>query len=175
MPVRDIEAFGAPRENPPRVLVNRGANGIDGVVSSALGVALASGPTVALVGDLAFLHDVSALVGVDVERPPLTIVVADNGGGGIFSFLPPATALDPPAFERLFGTPQLNDVLEVAAGFGWTVDDVPESSDGRALADAMQRSFDRGGGTVIRVGLPDRTWNVDIHNRLGAAVGSALR
>ncbi len=96
MPVRDVEAFAPPWSSPPRVLANRGANGIDGVVSTALGVALGRGrPTVALVGDLAFLHDCSALVRSPGADMPCTIVVADNGGGGIFSFLPPASALDP--------------------------------------------------------------------------------
>ena len=77
----------------------------------------------ALVGDLAFLHDVSALVRAEGLTAPLTVVVADNGGGGIFSFLDPASALDADAFDALFGTPQTADVAAVAAGFGWPVDE----------------------------------------------------
>ena len=174
MPVRDVEAFGAPRDDPPRVLANRGANGIDGVVSTALGVSLAAGPTVALVGDLAFLHDVSALVRGGTVASPLIVVVADNGGGGIFSFLPPATALDVPVFERIFGTPQVSDVASVAAGFGWTVEEIDPQSGSSALADALERATARGDGTVIRVGLPDRGTNVDLHARLNAAIVTAL-
>ncbi len=131
MPVRDVEAFAAPRAAPPRVLANRGANGIDGVVSTAIGVSLGGpGPVVALVGDLAFLHDASALVGAGGAAPACTVVVADNGGGGIFSFLPQAGILDGGTFESLFGTPQAPDVAAVAAGFGLEVDDV---ADGTAL------------------------------------------
>jgi 2-succinyl-5-enolpyruvyl-6-hydroxy-3-cyclohexene-1-carboxylate synthase len=170
MPVRDVEAFGAPRADPPRVLVNRGANGIDGVVSTAVGVALAAGPTVALVGDLAFLHDVSALVDLGGESVPLTVVVADNGGGGIFSFLPPATALDPPMFERLFGTPPSADVAAVAAGFGWEVEEVDGTTDRHGLDRALERARVRGGHTVVRVHLPDRAANVAAHERINAAV-----
>lgn len=174
MPVRDVEAFGATRTDPVHVYANRGANGIDGVVSTALGVAMASGPTVALVGDLAFLHDVSALVGPRGEAAPLTVVVADNGGGGIFSFLPPAAALDPDAFEALFGTPQSADVLAVAGGFGWVVEEIGPDAAPDALAGALARSADRGGRTVIRVVLPDRAANVAAHDRLNAAVVAAV-
>ena len=173
MPVRDVEAFGAPRTDPPRVFANRGANGIDGVVSTALGVALASGPTVALVGDLAFLHDVSALVGPAEQDAPLTVVVADNGGGGIFSFLPPAAQLDPARFERLFGTPQAADVAAVAAGFGWAVEELAPDAGPGALGDALARSAARGGRTVVRLRLPDRAANVAAHDRINAAVVAA--
>ena len=105
MPVRDLEAFAVPRRRPPRVVANRGANGIDGVVSTALGVALASaGPTVALVGDLAFLHDASALVRAG-PSPPLVVVVADNRGGGIFSFLEASAVMDRPSLRGLLRHP----------------------------------------------------------------------
>ncbi len=172
MPVRDVEAFGS--RTLARVLANRGANGIDGVVSTALGVALASGPTVALVGDLAFLHDVSALVAPEGQDPPLTVVVADNDGGGIFSFLAPATRLGRDTFERLYGTPQTADVGAVAAGFGWAVEEVEERSGPGTLADALGRARSRGGRTVVRVRLPDRSANVAEHDAVNAAVVTAV-
>jgi 2-succinyl-5-enolpyruvyl-6-hydroxy-3-cyclohexene-1-carboxylate synthase len=172
MPVRDLEAFGAPRSRPLTTLANRGANGIDGVVSTALGVAMASeGPTVALVGDLAYLHDVSALVRTERFSPDLTVVVADNGGGGIFSFLAPASALDGPTFDTLFGTPQASDVAEVAAGLGWPVDDVSDPEEFDAALDARLAS---GGLSVIRVRLPERADNVDRHGQINAAIVAAV-
>jgi len=174
MPIRDVEAFGAPRSDPPPVFANRGANGIDGVVSTALGVALSAGPTVCLVGDLAFLHDVSALVGPVDQGAPLTVVVADNGGGGIFSFLPPATSLDVDTFEHLFGTPQSAEVAAVAAGFGWAVEVIAGSWDAEALGGALGRASDRGGRTVVVVRLPDRTANVSAHDRANAAIVAAV-
>ena len=174
MPIRDLEAFGEPRLDPPRVLANRGANGIDGVVSTALGVAMASGSTVALVGDLAFFHDVSALVrGVGYD-PPCTLVVADNGGGGIFSFLPQAAILDPSTFEALFGTPQSSDVAKVAAGFGLAVDEIGPDDGPGALVEALRRRIAAGGLAVIRVRLPDRSANVEIHAEINRTVVRAV-
>jgi 2-succinyl-5-enolpyruvyl-6-hydroxy-3-cyclohexene-1-carboxylate synthase len=171
MPVRDLESFALPRHRPPRVLANRGANGIDGVVSTSLGVAIQSaGPVVALVGDLAFLHDSSALVRGEGSAGNLTVVVADNDGGGIFSFLDPARSLDGEAFERLFGTPQHADVAAVARGFGWPVDDLAAGADGAAFDAALDRCLSVEGGSVIRVGLPGRTENVAIHDRINAAI-----
>jgi 2-succinyl-5-enolpyruvyl-6-hydroxy-3-cyclohexene-1-carboxylate synthase len=175
MPVRDVEAFAAPRSQPPRVLANRGANGIDGVVSTALGVALGTpGPTVLLVGDLAFLHDVSALVGAGGFTAPLTVVVADNGGGGIFSFLETARALDPGPFDTLFGTPQSADPAAVAAACGWPVDDVGADARGPVFEDALDRRLDAGGLSVIRVRLPGRPENVAVHQRVNEAVADAI-
>ena len=175
MPVRDVEAFAVPRSRPPRVLSNRGANGIDGVVSTALGVAIgAPGPVVALVGDLAFLHDVSALVGSEGSDIPLIVVVADNGGGGIFSFLDPAAALDAATFDQLFGTPQSPDVAAVAAGFGWPVDDVDGGADPAGLVEALDRRLAGGGSSVIRVRLPCRSENVAVHHLLNAAIVDAI-
>lgn len=171
MPVRDVEAFGSPRNDPPRVLANRGANGIDGVVSTALGVAMATGPTVAFVGDLAFLHDVSGLVGPPGERPALTVVVADNAGGGIFSFLPQAAQLPPERFERLFGTPQSADPAAVARGFGWDVVEI-EGAGWTGALDAALGPVE--GGRVIVVRLPDRPANVAAHDRVNAAIVEAV-
>ncbi len=178
MPVRDVECFAGPRVHPLRVLANRGANGIDGVVSTALGVALAGGPgggpTVALVGDLAFLHDSSALVGPEGADADLTVVVADNHGGGIFSFLPPAGALDPGTFDTLFGTPQGPDPAAVAAGFGWPVEDVGPESGPDGLEEALERRLGAGGQAVIRVRLPSREANVEHHRRINVAIVRAV-
>jgi 2-succinyl-5-enolpyruvyl-6-hydroxy-3-cyclohexene-1-carboxylate synthase len=172
MPVRDVEAFAPPRSSPPWVLANRGANGIDGVVSTSLGVALGSGqPTVALVGDLAFLHDCSALVRSPGIDPRCTIVVADNGGGGIFSFLPPASALDASTFEDLFGTPQATDVAAVAAGFGLSVTDV---GDVGSAVSAVGQTVESGGLSVVRVRLPGRDENVEGHRRVNQSVVTAV-
>jgi 2-succinyl-5-enolpyruvyl-6-hydroxy-3-cyclohexene-1-carboxylate synthase len=145
------------------------------VVSTALGVAVAgSDPTVALVGDLAFLHDISALVRVDGDETDVTVVVADNGGGGIFSFLDPASALDPATFERLFATPPDTDIAAVAAGLGWPVQDVGPDGGTSDLEDALDRGVGAGGPSVIRVRLPGRAENVLHHERVNAAVVRAV-
>jgi 2-succinyl-5-enolpyruvyl-6-hydroxy-3-cyclohexene-1-carboxylate synthase len=175
MPIRDIESFAGPRDRPPRVLANRGANGIDGVVSTAIGAALAGpGPTVALVGDLAFLHDVSALVGAEGVDMDLTVVVADNRGGGIFSFLDPASTLDRETFDTLFATPQAADPASVAAGFGWPVDDVGPEAGPAGLVEALARRVGRGSRSVIRVQLPSRAANVARHDDVTAAIVEAI-
>ncbi|HZQ28660.1 MAG TPA: 2-succinyl-5-enolpyruvyl-6-hydroxy-3-cyclohexene-1-carboxylic-acid synthase [Acidimicrobiales bacterium] len=164
MPVRDVEWYARPRDG-VRVLANRGANGIDGVLSTALGVAAgAGGPTFALVGDLAFVHDVGAL-GLAARRPDLacTFVVVDNDGGGIFSFLPQARALAAERFEALFGTPHGLDLAAVAGGFGLPVVPLDE-----ALAAAASP-----GPRVVHV-RTDRAANVAVHDELHAAVAAAL-
>jgi 2-succinyl-5-enolpyruvyl-6-hydroxy-3-cyclohexene-1-carboxylate synthase len=172
MPVRDLEWYGPATDDPPRVLANRGANGIDGVVSTALGVASCSaGPVVAVVGDLAFLHDVSAWVGALPRDPGLTVVVVDNGGGGIFSFLPQRDSLDRETFEQLFGTPQAPEIAAVARGFGVEVKEVSAVTD---LGGAIRDATSSGTTSVLRVVVPGRDANVGHHDALNSLIAGRV-
>ncbi len=118
-PVRDLSVAPAPRDG-VRLLANRGAAGIDGTVSTAIGAALAHpGPTVAYLGDLTFLHDLTGLVvGPHEPRPDLTIVVSNNDGGGIFGILESGLPQHGDAFERVFGTPHGADLAALVRGAG---------------------------------------------------------
>jgi 2-succinyl-5-enolpyruvyl-6-hydroxy-3-cyclohexene-1-carboxylate synthase len=165
MPVRDVEWFGGPSAT--AVLSNRGANGIDGVIATAIGAAAYSSvPTVVLVGDVAFCHDQSSLTALARRGVPLTIVVVDNDGGGIFSFLPQATSLAADRFEQLFGTPHGTDVVAVARAHGLSAADVSTVAEMRAaVADAAVQ--------VVRV-RSDRGRNVADHDDLYRAVAAAI-
>jgi 2-succinyl-5-enolpyruvyl-6-hydroxy-3-cyclohexene-1-carboxylate synthase len=149
-------------------VANRGANGIDGVISTAVGVALAGGPTVALVGDLAFLHDTNALLGAAQREVSLTVVVVDNDGGGIFSFLPQAAELSGDEFEQLFGTPHGLDLMAVARAHGVDAAEVTSLADLRAAVAEPAR------GIRVRVVRTDRQANVAAHQRLYDLVAEAL-
>jgi 2-succinyl-5-enolpyruvyl-6-hydroxy-3-cyclohexene-1-carboxylate synthase len=113
MPVRDLEYFAPVRADGPRVLANRGANGIDGTLSTALGVAQAGAPTVLLTGDLALLHDTNGFLVSAKLRGSLTVVLINNDGGGIFGHLPVAK-FNPP-FEEYWATPQRVDFAKLCA------------------------------------------------------------
>ncbi len=172
MPIRDLEWYAEATPRPPRVLANRGANGIDGVVSTALGVAASGGGsgqgarTVALLGDLTFLHDVSGLV--NLPESDCTFVVLDNGGGGIFSFLPQATSVESGMFEQLFGTPPTSDIGAVARGFGLSVHDVADLSQ-------LESALAAPTPALVRVKVPDRAQNVALHDAINQAVRLALQ
>lgn len=169
MPIRDVDAFAPEPANAVRVLANRGLNGIDGNLSTALGLAAASGaPTVALVGDLAFLHDLGALVHARRAGLALTVVVVNNDGGGIFNFLPIAGST--PRFEALFGTPHATD-LSHAAALGGARFSRAETPSG--LAAALEDAG-RPGLHVVEARVVDRATNVEVHHALGAAVARAL-
>jgi 2-succinyl-5-enolpyruvyl-6-hydroxy-3-cyclohexene-1-carboxylate synthase len=169
MPVRDVEWYGVP----PRgvsVFSNRGANGIDGVLSTAVGMAVSDrAPTVALLGDLAFAYDAGALLWAPSRDVCLTVVVVDNDGGGIFSFLPQASAYDSSTFERYWGTPHGIDLSSLAAAYGADVVRV----DGRGELESLVGDAAKPG---VRVGIVQcaRAGNVAAHERLNTAVANAV-
>lgn len=118
MPIRDQETFLAPSDTDVLFLSNRGANGIDGLVSSGIGAARASGrPTTIVTGDLGLLHDIGGLAALREVETPVRIVAIDNDGGGIFHFLPQEAAMDSDEFEALLGTPRGVDAAKAAALF----------------------------------------------------------
>jgi 2-succinyl-5-enolpyruvyl-6-hydroxy-3-cyclohexene-1-carboxylate synthase len=166
MPIRDQESFLPAAETDALFLCNRGANGIDGLISSGIGAAHASGrPTTIVTGDLGLLHDLGGLAALLEVETPVRIVVIDNDGGGIFHFLPQEAALPSEEFEALLGTPRGVDVAKAAALF-----DLPhrrlESLDD--LPDAL--AADTG---LIEV-KTDRQANANLHRRLAARVTAVL-
>ncbi len=170
MPVRDLEWYAPRRPQPPRVVANRGANGIDGVVSTAVGVALATPATTwLLIGDLASLHDATGLQQAARRAVRLRIVVLDNDGGGIFSFLPQRSSVDGAVFEQLFGTPHGIDLTAFLAVHG--VEVVAHRGDVAASIAALLASD----APVAALVVPsDRDGNVALHERIHAAVAAAV-
>ncbi|MCX7621019.1 MAG: 2-succinyl-5-enolpyruvyl-6-hydroxy-3-cyclohexene-1-carboxylic-acid synthase [Acidimicrobiales bacterium] len=171
MPIRDVEWYSAPRAE-LTVYSNRGANGIDGVVSTAVGVALATGgPTVALVGDLAFVHDTNALVASGSRTLDLVVFVVDNGGCGIFEFLPQSRMLDRNLYEQLFMTPHRTDLRKVAEAHHARYVEVGEVT---AIGPTLKAALATGGVHVL-VAHTDARANVALHQRLNDAVAASLR
>ena len=166
MPVRDVETFAPLRDDAPRVLSNRGANGIDGLVSTAYGVAATRlGPVVLLLGDVALAHDVGGLLAGSRLGIPLTIVVLNNGGGGIFDFLPVATQTD--VFEEHVATPTGLDIARMAALY---------RAEHRTVGtvDELRAGLESSLGTTILEVRTDRAENVTLHRRIWDAVAAAV-
>jgi 2-succinyl-5-enolpyruvyl-6-hydroxy-3-cyclohexene-1-carboxylate synthase len=182
MPVRDIESFWPVREDPPRVLCNRGANGIDGTVSGAFGaLAAGAGPVVLLIGDVALAHDAGGLLAARRLGLPLTIVAIENRGGGIFDFLPvagselgrerpPLSEADEDLYTRHIATPTGLSLERLADAYGIGHERV---SDVRGFRMALERALASGAAGIIEVG-GDRAANVEVHRRAAAAVASAV-
>lgn len=116
MPIRDLDSFFFSNKKGIRVMGNRGANGIDGIVSTALGVATVSQPLYLVLGDLTFFHDLNGLLAAKLFKLNITVLLINNNGGGIFSFLPQAE--HPKHFEMLFGTPLELDFRHVIEMYG---------------------------------------------------------
>ena len=173
MPVRDLDAFAGPRDGPLQVYGNRGVSGIDGIVSTAFGVASRHrGPTVCVLGDIAFFHDQNGLLWSREKDAPVVFVLIDNDGGAIFHMLPVAGT--EPHFTEYFATPHGLDFRHVAElhGVGWA--DVAID----ALDGALREAMEEGRTTILRVGS-DRASNharhVEVRRAVAAAAREALR
>jgi 2-succinyl-5-enolpyruvyl-6-hydroxy-3-cyclohexene-1-carboxylate synthase len=165
MPIRDVETFFPARPDPPRVLSNRGANGIDGTVSTAFGVAAAAdGPVVLLIGDVALAHDVGGLLAARRLGLQLKIVLLDNDGGGIFDFLPVARAGE--AYERHVATPHGLDFAHAAALYGLAHEPVQTAAE-------LHAALAADGPALIHV-RTDRAENVALHRRVWEVVRAAV-
>ncbi len=165
MPIRDAETFWPASDEPPRALAHRGANGIDGTVSAALGVAAAGSRVVCHLGDVALAHDVGALVSVRRLELEPTFVVVDNGGGAVFDFL--AIAGEDDVYEEHIATPPGVDVPAVAEAFGLAYS---APSD----LESLRFALDADGPQIVHV-RTDRAENVALHRGVWEAVAAAVR
>jgi 2-succinyl-5-enolpyruvyl-6-hydroxy-3-cyclohexene-1-carboxylate synthase len=170
MPVRDLDAFGHPRREPLLVLGNRGASGIDGIVSTAFGVASSrpDSPTICVLGDLALFHDQNGLLWSREADARVVFVLVDNDGGGIFHALP--IAEHEPDFTSYFATPHGLDLAKAAALHGIELDDVLVPELRAALAGAI-----RAGRTAVLRVKSDRAHNRRRHAQVAAAVAESVR
>ena len=169
MPVRDMDAFFPASNRDIRLMANRGAGGIDGVVSSALGAsAVSAGPLVLVIGDLSFFHDSNGLLAAKQHDLDATVVLLNNDGGGIFSFLPQAEQQE--YFETLFGTPHGLDPRPIAELYGAGFESVASWDQFRQ---ALRTGISRKGLSIIEVPT-ERSRNVELHRRIWRSVSGAL-
>jgi 2-succinyl-5-enolpyruvyl-6-hydroxy-3-cyclohexene-1-carboxylate synthase len=167
MPIRDVEWFAGVLGD-RFVVANRGANGIDGVLATGIGVAIdRGGPVGVVVGDVALLHDSSSLAGLAARGLDIRILVVDNDGGGIFHHLPQATTVDADLFEKIYGTPHGTDFAALGRAHGLTTCVADDHDELRRAASTAGPSL-----TIVRT---DRNGDVAGHRRLHATVAEALR
>ncbi|AZV44833.1 2-succinyl-5-enolpyruvyl-6-hydroxy-3-cyclohexene-1-carboxylic-acid synthase [Peribacillus asahii] len=169
MPIRDLDTFFFNNEKQIRTLANRGANGIDGVVSTALGVSTVSEHTVLAIGDLSFYHDMNGLLAAKLQKQNMTIVLINNDGGGIFSFLPQANEKE--YFELLFGTPHGLDFAHAAALYGAKYNKVTNWEE---FGQVFTQSFTIPGLKVIEVPT-ERESNLVKHRELWNFVSQEIK
>ncbi|PLT32194.1 2-succinyl-5-enolpyruvyl-6-hydroxy-3-cyclohexene-1-carboxylic-acid synthase [Bacillus sp. V5-8f] len=169
MPIRDLDTFFFTGKKKIRTFANRGANGIDGVVSTALGVSTVLDNTVLVIGDLSFFHDMNGLMAAKLQKANITILLINNDGGGIFSFLPQASEKE--YFETLFGTPHGLDFSHAVALYGGNYTKAESWSE---FAYAFTNSFAIPGLKVIEVQTV-RDSNVVKHRELWSFVSQEIK
>ncbi|MBD7907753.1 2-succinyl-5-enolpyruvyl-6-hydroxy-3-cyclohexene-1-carboxylic-acid synthase [Sporosarcina gallistercoris] len=168
MPIRDLDTYFRQTARDIAIFSNRGANGIDGVVSTALGIQTArKRPTWLLIGDLSFMHDVNGLLISRMQTMDLTIIVSNNDGGGIFSYLPQASI--PNHFEQLFGTPTGLSFAPLAEMYGIQYDSVSSIEQLES-----QLAEEKKGPLRIIEMISVREENVQAHRELWNAIGEEL-
>jgi 2-succinyl-5-enolpyruvyl-6-hydroxy-3-cyclohexene-1-carboxylate synthase len=161
MPVRDLDSFFPRGSENVRFIANRGANGIDGVVSTAMGIAAAEGDVLLILGDVSFYHDMNGLLASKLQKLNAMIIVINNRGGGIFSFLA-QHGLPPQVFEQLFGEAHDLDFSGVRLIYGG---DFVRVSDWPSFKNAFADYTKRKGLRVIEFTAPDRETNLELHKR----------
>ncbi|TCT17526.1 2-succinyl-5-enolpyruvyl-6-hydroxy-3-cyclohexene-1-carboxylate synthase [Melghiribacillus thermohalophilus] len=169
MPIRDVDSFFVKTDKSIQIQANRGANGIDGVVSSAIGMAATGKRVTLLIGDVSFFHDLNGLIIARQYQIPLTVVLVNNNGGGIFSFLPQSQ--EPRHFERLFGTP-LQLSFEHAAnmyGAGYRLAETLEQ-----FRQNLRESYTSEGIQIIEV-RTDREENERWHRQIWKEISQAIK
>lgn len=168
MPIRDLDSFFHNNDKNIRVMANRGANGIDGVVSTALGAALVHQPFYLILGDLTLFHDLNGLIASKMLKIPFNVIVINNNGGGIFSFLPQAN--HPKHFELLFGTPADLDFSHAVKMYGGEYANV---EDWDHLAGALVENREAAGLHVYEI-TTNRDSNLKEHRDLWKTVSQEI-
>jgi 2-succinyl-5-enolpyruvyl-6-hydroxy-3-cyclohexene-1-carboxylate synthase len=168
MPIRDLDTFYRSNPHGIRIMGNRGANGIDGLVSTALGASSSGSPTVLVLGDLSFYHDMNGLLAAKLHGLDITIIIVNNDGGGIFSFLPQAEV--PKHFEELFGTPAGLDYEMAVRMYGGRF---TRTDSWEAFREAFQASLENRGLQVIEIPTV-RESNVTLHRTMWKKLSAQL-
>lgn len=169
MPIRDLDTFFLNNEKSIKTMANRGANGIDGVVSTAIGVSTVTENTVLAIGDLSFFHDMNGLLAAKLQKQNITVLLINNDGGGIFSFLPQAKEKE--HFETLFGTPHGLDFSHAALLYGGKYNKVRNWDE---LKQVFTDSFEIPGLKIIEVPT-ERESNMQTHRNLWSFVSQEIK
>jgi 2-succinyl-5-enolpyruvyl-6-hydroxy-3-cyclohexene-1-carboxylate synthase len=168
MPIRDVDSFFFKNSKQIQIMANRGANGIDGVVSTAMGASMFKQPLFLVIGDLSFFHDMNGLLAAKLHNLNINILIVNNNGGGIFSYLPQAK--HPKHFEALFGTPINLDYSLAAEMYGG---DYQKISNWDEFQEAIQKAVGHEGLSIIEVPT-NREKNVVVHRQLWKTVSQEI-